>query len=84
MVQRETEFSDPEISYCLLALSGAKRRYGSPQLFPTALRFARLVTCVEPPQQIPRSSESAEALSAGYSCYEVMYIFFLNLMEVDN
>jgi len=36
-------------------------------------RSARLVFCVEPPHQIPRSSESAVALSADESCITLLY-----------
>ena len=46
---------------------------GSFQGVPTALRFARLVFCVEPPQQIPRSSKSAVALSADVYRITLLY-----------
>jgi hypothetical protein len=36
-------------------------------------RSARLVFCVEPPHQTPRSSESAVALSADESCITLLY-----------
>ena len=65
LVQREMEFSGLKISYCILSSNAVRSRCKSPQLLPTALRFARLVAYVEPPQQIPRTSESAVALSAG-------------------
>ena len=52
--QREMEFSGLHISY---------NRDG--QDLPTALRFARLEACVEPPRKIPRPEGSAVALSAG-------------------
>jgi len=48
LVQREMEFSGSRISYCSLGSNASNSRYRRPQLLPTALRSARLVSCVEP------------------------------------
>ena len=48
LVHREMEFSGSRISYCSSGSNASNRRYRRPQLLPTALRSARLVSCVEP------------------------------------
>jgi hypothetical protein len=64
MLQREME--DPGLKIICLYYRQHAQIKANVELLPTALR---LVACVEPPQQIPRSSESAVALSAGDGCY---------------
>jgi hypothetical protein len=67
LVQRELENSGIEISYSFGNLYRVKEKVHVSQPPPSALRFARLLCCVEPPHQIPPASESAAALSAAES-----------------
>jgi hypothetical protein len=71
LVQREMEFSVFNISYYSSSTKRVRSRMMRPEPLPTALRSARLVVCIEPPQQIPRPSESEVALSADVGCFSV-------------